>query len=64
LSGNYAAGLSGLNRTLEIARSSVIKREVIAHTALAFAQILAGEYKRAIASAREALAVAEKSGDT
>ena len=62
--GQYAAGLSGLNRTLELARSSRDQNgEVIAHTGLAFAQILAGEYREGIASAREALAVAEKSGD-
>ena len=38
--------------------------EVIAHTGLAFAQVMAGEYTEGIASAHEALAVAEKSGDT
>jgi predicted ATPase/class 3 adenylate cyclase len=63
--GNYAAGLSGLNRTLEIARlSQDHNAEAMAHAGLAFAQVMAGEYKEGIASANEALAIIEKSGDT
>ena len=38
--------------------------EVMAHTGLALAQIIAGEYADGIASAHEALKVVEKSGDT
>jgi predicted ATPase len=63
--GHYAAGLSGLNRTLEIARSSQDQNaEIMAHAGLAFAQLMAGEYHEGITSAREALAIAEKTGDS
>src|SRR5262249_31933361 len=60
-----AAARSGLNHTLRAARSNRAQNaEVVAHTALAFAEVLAGEYREAIATAGEALAVAENSGDT
>src|SRR5438105_11114244 len=63
--GHYAAGLSDLNRTREIACSSRDQNAlVMAHAGLAFAQVLAGEYAEGIASAHEALSIAEKSGDT
>ena len=63
--GQYAAALSSLNRTLELARSIRDQNaEVIGHCGLAFIQVLGGEYREAIASARQALTVAEKSGDT
>jgi tetratricopeptide (TPR) repeat protein len=63
--GHYAAGLSGLNRTLEIARSTHDQNaEVMAHAGLAFAQMVAGEYAEGIASAREAMSIIEKSGDS
>ena len=63
--GHYPAGLSDVNRTLEIARSSRDQNaEVMARTGLTIIHVLAGEYADGIASAHEALAVAEKSGDT
>jgi len=63
--GHYPAGLSDVNRTLEMARSSRDQNaEVMARTGLTIIQVLAGEFAEGIASAHEALAVAEKSGDT
>ena len=58
------AGLSDVNRTLEIACSSRDQNaEVMARTGLTIIHVLAGEYADGIASAHEALVVAEKSGD-
>ena len=63
--GHYPAGLSDVNRALEIACSSRDQNaEVMARTGLTIIHVLAGEYADGIASAHEALAVAEKSGDT
>jgi tetratricopeptide (TPR) repeat protein len=62
--GHYPAGLSDVNRALEIACSSRDQNaEVMARTALTIIHVLAGEYADGIASAHEALVVAEKSGD-
>ena len=49
--GHYPAGLSDVNRTLEIARSSGDQNaEVMARAGLALIQVLAGEYADGIAS--------------
>jgi tetratricopeptide (TPR) repeat protein len=62
--GHYPAGLSDVNRALEIACSSRDQNaEVMARTGLTIIHVLAGEYADGIASAHESLVVAEKSGD-
>jgi tetratricopeptide (TPR) repeat protein len=56
--------MSDLNGALEIARSSRDHNaEAMAHTGLSVIQLVAGDYEEGIASARKALAVAEKTGD-
>ena len=63
--GHYPAGLSDANRTLEIARSTRDQNaEAMSRAGLTLIQVLAGEFADGIASGHEALAVAEKSGDT
>jgi len=63
--GNYAAGLSDLNGTLVMARSERDQNaEVMVQLGLAFSQIVAGEDAAGIASAQQALALADHSGDS
>ena len=62
--GDYATGSREMMGVLKMAQASHnLNAETMAHTAFALIQLIAGNYTEAIENARQALAVAEKSGD-
>lgn len=62
--GDFTEGSADIAKALKLARASRNQNaETMAHTALAIIKLIAGIYPEAITHARDALSVAEKSGD-
>ncbi len=61
--GRYADGTSDINTALEMATSRNDRNAMaMAHCALSFSRLVAGDYKEGISSARQLLEIAERTG--
>ena len=61
--GQYAAGISDMSNALEMATSRNDRNAMaMAHCALSFSRLVAGDYEEGIASSRQLLEIAERTG--